>query len=496
MMASSRAGKRRWTACVALAGLLAACGGGDGGGGSGAPVATTPAPTPTTPTPTTPTPTPVAGCSLRARQDWVRAQVDEWYLFPETVPAALDPGGYTNVESYLDALTATARAQRKDRYFSYLASIAEENAYYGSGATAGFGVRLSYDTANRRLFVVEAFENAPALAAGIDRGTEILAIGASAATLRDVSAIFAAEGDAGVSAALGPDTAGTARVLRVRDAGGAVREATVAKANYDLDPVSARYGVRVIDDGGRKVGYVALRTFIGTADDQLRAAFGQLRAQGVSDVVVDLRYNGGGLLSTAEVFSDLLGGGRSTSDVQTYTTFRASKAAENETRLFRREANAVAPTRIAFIGTGGTASASEYVINAFVPYLRGNAALVGSNTYGKPVGQIALDNPSCPDDRLRLIAFALQNASRVGDYYDGLATRVEASCQAGDDLTHQLGDPAESSLRAALDFLAGRACTRIGATASAARAAAFTPARMLLTPPRPGTAQRETPGLF
>jgi carboxyl-terminal processing protease len=484
--------ERRWTAGLAAAALLAGCGGGDGGGGSGAPAASTPTPTPSA----SPTPTPVAGCALRARQDWVRAQLDEWYLFPETVPAALDPAGYASVEAYLDALTATARAQRKDRYFSYIASIAEENAYYGSGATAGLGVRLTYDIGGGRLFVAEAFEGAPALAAGVDRGTQVLAIGTSAATLRDVAAIFASEGETGIDAALGPNTPGTTRVLRVRDTNGTEREVTLAKRDYAIAPVSQRYGYRVIDDGGRKVGYLNLRTFIGTADDQLRDAFAAFRAQGVTALVVDLRYNGGGLVSTAELVSDLMGGARSTGDVQSYTTYRASKAAENETRTFRREANALAPAKIAFIGTGGTASASEYVINAFVPYLHGDAALIGANTYGKPVGQIALDNPSCPDDRLRLVAFALQNASRVGDYYDGLATRVGASCQADDDLAHALGDPAEASVRAALDFVAGRGCTRIGASAAAARGGAFAPARTLLTPARPGTAQRETPGLF
>jgi C-terminal processing protease CtpA/Prc len=480
-----QAGWRNAVAWLAMAGLLASCGGDGGGSGQTASTGATP----------TPTSAATGGCALLARQTWIRSQVDEWYLFPDTVPATLDPSGYTSVDSYLDALTATARSQRKDRYFSYVTSVAQENAYYNSGASAGFGVRLNYDDSARRVYVAEAFEGAPALAAGIDRGTEILAIGTSSTNLQTVSSLIASQGDAGVTNALGPNTTGTARVLRIADSAG-TREVTVTKADYGIDPVSSRYGERVIDDGGRKVGYVNLRTFITSADDELRNAFATFRAQGVTQVIVDLRYNGGGLLSTAETFSDLLGGGRSTSDVQGRITYRPSKSSNDETRTFQHEANAVAATRIAFIGTGGTASASEYVINAFVPYLHGDAALVGSNTYGKPVGQIALDNPSCPDDRLRLIALALQNAARQGDYYDGLATKVEASCQATDDLSHAMGDPAEASTRAALDFLAGRGCTRIGATASLDRVAAFAAPRTLLTPAHPSAAQRETPGLF
>lgn len=493
MRVSRRTGARGVGALV-VAGLLAACGGGDGGssGASGASGGTAVTPTPT-PSPV-PVPTTAAGCSLRARQDWLLAQMNEWYLFPETLPTALDPSGYTTLDSYLDALTATARAQRRDRDFTYVTSVAEENAYYSSGTTGGFGLRLTFDGANR-LLVTEAFEGGAALAAGIDRGTQIVGVGNTSASVRTIDSYIAAGSETDFYDAIDPATNDTTRVFRIAS-GGTTRDVTLRTTDFTLPPVSPRYGAKVIDDGGRQVGYVNLRTFIGTADDQLRSAFATFKARGITNVVVDLRYNGGGLLSTAETFTDLLGADRSGSDVQAYTTFRASKSSQNETRYFAREANAIAPMRVAFIGTDGTASASEYVINAMVPYLHGNAALIGSNTYGKPVGQIALDNPACPDDRLRVIAFSLQNAARQGDYFDGLASKVEASCQATDDLTHAMGDPAESSTRAALDFLAGRSCSRIGASASLSRTALATPARRLVSPGRPTTAQRETPGLF
>ncbi|MBJ6122864.1 S41 family peptidase [Sphingomonas mollis] len=478
--------RSRFVAAVSLFALLSGCGGGgdDGGNFTGS-----------TPTGSaTPTPTTAAGCSLTERQNWAAAQLREWYLFPDLLPATLSPAGYTTVDDYIDALTATARSQRKDRYFTYLTSIKAENAYYDAGASGGFGIRLSYDNANRRVFVSEAFEGAPALAAGIDRGTEILAVGSSSGNLVTVSALMSASGAGGVVDALGPDTAGTTRVFRIASASGGTREVTVAKADYTLAPISSRYGAQIISDGGNQVGYVNLRTFIETADPALREAFARFKAAGVTQVIVDVRYNGGGLIKIAELFSDLLGGARSTSEVQSYTVYRSEKSASNSTRLYQRQTQAIAPTRIAFIGTGGTASASELVINAAIPYLRANAALVGTNTYGKPVGQIARDYDKC-DDRLRIVALATQNASRQGDYYDGLASKVEASCRATDDTTYQMGDPREASTRAALDFLAGRVCSPITGDASAqsVRASAT---RTLLSPTRPTTAQREVPGLF
>ncbi|MDQ3145128.1 MAG: S41 family peptidase [Pseudomonadota bacterium] len=473
----------RFTTLASIVALLAACGGGGGESGGGAsPVTVTPSPSPT----------PTSGCSLSERQNWAGTQLREWYLFPELLPASLDPAPYSTVDDYIDALTATARAQSKDRYFTYLTSIKEENAFYSSGSSAGFGIRLSYDTAGSRLFVAEAFEAAPALAAGIDRGTEILAIGTNAGNLRTVASIFAAEGAAGVNNALGPSDPGVTRLLRV-STDGVTRDVSVTKAEYEISPVSTRYGAKIIDDGGRKVGYLNLRTFIGPADPQLRAAFDNFRSQGVTEMIVDFRYNGGGLVSIASLMGDLMGAGRANS-VFSYTTFRAEKASNNETDLFSPVSQSIAPTKIAFIGTGGTASASELVINSFIPYLHANAALIGSNTYGKPVGQIALDRTAC-DDRLRVVAFKTENANHQGEYYTGLASTVEASCQAADDIFKPLGDPAEASVKGALDFLAGRTCTPISSAAKDQLSQAQR-GRELLQGPQPSTAQREVPGLF
>ncbi len=474
-----------FVAAIVSAALLAGCGGsGDEGGLTASAPSSTPAPTATTGT-----------CSLQSRQNWAAAQLREWYLFPDTLPTTLAPAGYATVGEYIDALTATARSQRKDRYFTYLTSIAEENAFYGSGASAGFGIRLSYDAVNRRVFVSEAFEGAPALAAGIDRGAEIVAIGTSAAATRTVTDLFVAGGSAAVQEALGPSTAGTARVLRIADAAG-TRDVTVTKADFSLIPISTRYGVRTITDGNRQVGYLNLRTFISTADPALRTAFADFRAASITEIIIDLRYNGGGLVGTSELMGDLLGRNRSTGEVLSYTSFRSEKASSNRTRFFSPQSQSIAPARIAFIGAGGTASASELLINTFIPYLHSSAGLIGTNTYGKPVGQIALDNPAC-DDRLRVVAFATQNAARQGDYYDGLASKVEASCQAADDTAYPLGDAREASTKAALDFLAGRSCAAITSDAGTRSVRAGDAGRRdLLTPDRPSTAQREVPGLF
>jgi carboxyl-terminal processing protease len=473
-----------------LAAGVSACGGGGSDSGSGIvtvpPTATTPPPPPPPPPPTT--------CSLLNRQNFAASVLDEWYLFPETLPSARNPSAYSTVDDYIDALTATARGQGRDRYFTYLTSIREENAYFSSGATAGFGVRLSYQ--GTRLFVIEAFEGAPALAAGIDRGTEIVGIGTDSSNILSLSDILAADPTDGLSNALGTSTVGLSRVLRVMDSTG-TRNITLAKAEYDVRPLSSRYGVKIIDNGGgQRVGYINMRTFISTADNQLRTAFSDFRAQGITNFVIDFRYNGGGLVSTAELMGDLLGGNRSSSDIFSVTRFRASKSAENETRRFAPQAQSVSPVKIAFISTKETtASASELVMAAFVPFLGTNAALVGNGSYGKPVGQIGLDLAAC-DDRIRVVAFAKENAAGQGDYFSGLAGTMRTTCAADDDLTRPLGDPQEASLRTALDFVAGRSCTPIALAQSAQSAASRSERRVLAAPKNASAAQRDIPGLF
>ena len=457
----------------------------------------------------TPTPPPVVGdsCSLSARQDWARNVLQEWYLFPDKLDTSVNKNNFDNLQDYLDALVAPARAENKDRFFTYITSIEEETDLIENGSNAGFGVRLIYDTTNNRVFIAEAFENGPAFDVGIDRGTELLQIDGSS-----VSSLMASGGPRAVSDALGPSEPGITRNLTFRTVNGTDGSASVTKEEYPLDPVSDRYGVKILDDGaGGRVGYINLRTFIvSTADRQLADAFELFADEGLTNFVIDLRYNGGGLVRIAELMGDLMRNGN-TGEVFSRLVLRDSKSSENETRLFRNTAQffnpstgslgaaesipAVDPVKLAFITTRSSASASELIINSMLPYVAPeNIALIGGNTFGKPVGQFAFDRSQC-DDRLRAVAFKTVNANNQGEYFDGLASVVPNTCRANDDIFTQLGDPAEDSVAAALDFITGGNCTAFNAPPSSKTAApgARTEA---LQPARPNTAQRDIPGLF
>lgn len=430
----------------ALLTLIVGCGGGGGDGGGGR--------------------TP-SSCSEADLKRFVLATSRDWYLFPELLPATVDTASFATAAELLDHLTATARAQGKDRYFSYLTTRTEENSLLGEGEYVGFGLRTRTDPGPRP-FIVEVFEDSPAAEGGLERGDEIIEVDLDDGNGYVPVSELLADGST-ISDVLGPSEVGIERRLKLLRLGEAQPiEASLVKRTVTIDPVSDVYGWAVLPLAGTAgVGYVNLRTYISTADAELRDVFAQLRTRNLDYYIVDLRYNGGGLVRIAELINDLLGAARSTTDVQLRMLHNAARStAEDETRRFDPQPQSVQPVRIAFLTTDATASASEINVNSMAPWVE--VAIVGADTYGKPVGQLAFDLPGC-DDRLRLVSFRTVNALDQGDYYNGLAATLDFACAAPDTLEHAMGDPAEGMVSAALYWLANGACESVIAPDPAAR---------------------------
>jgi C-terminal processing protease CtpA/Prc len=427
----------------------------------------------------------------------------DWYLWKDEL-SVVDPAAYQAPSDLLDALTAQPRAEGKDRGFSHLTTQTASAAFFGAGQNLGFGFGL--DVRGARLFVAQTFPGSAVAAAGLERGDEVLAIAASQGALGDDASRAADIISAGtLSAALSSGVAST-RFFRVLKAGAAGPvDLSMTSAVYSLDPVPGAGAPLVLSAGAHRVGYLPLRAFIGPADDLLRSAAGGLKAAGVTDLIVDLRYNGGGLIGTAVVLTDLLGGARTPGQEMFRWKFNDAHAGTSGPVAFSAEPNALSPGKVAFIVRSGSASASELVINALMPYLApagaGPAlALVGERTYGKPVGQFSFYRNPC-DWLLLLISFQLLNSSGTGDYFQGLpdASFTGASCLADDDLGHPMGDAAEASTAAALRWIADGSCAGgpippAGAALLARREAervAFEAQQ-----PEPTLAQRHVAGLY
>jgi C-terminal processing protease CtpA/Prc len=460
---------------TALIVVLGGCGGGGGGGGggngggSGGGVPT--------------------ACGESARKQFVLSAAREWYLFDDLLPASVNTADFASAEALLDHLTATARQQGKDRYYSYLTTQAAENSLLGEGQFIGFGFRNRTDPGNRPM-VLDVFEQSPASDAAMLRGDEIVAVDSGSGYV-PVSQLLV--NGTTFSDVLGPAEVGVRRGLRLLR-NGVTRDVTLVKRTVTIDPVPDTYGTQVLPQAGTAgVGYLSLRSYISTADPQLTAAFEQFRALGIRDYIIDLRYNGGGLLSIAELFNNLLGGARAASDVQYRLTHNARKSAENETALFSPKPQSVQPVRVAFLTTGATASASEINVNSMAPWLE--VAIVGEDTLGKPVGQYAFDLQGC-EDRLRLVSFKTVNALGQGDYYDGLASTMKFACAASDTIAEPLGSPNEGMVAAALAWLSTGACAQVMATKTArTKTSRFDATDPYPLPTRPTPAQWWLPGV-
>lgn len=451
-----------------LAALLTACGGGGGGDGDGVVP---------------------AECSVNDQKLFVRDATSEWYLFPELLPAQVNVGNFDTPQQVLDYMTAAARALGRDRYFSYVTTQDADSSFLQEGEFIGFGFRLRID--GSRAFFMEAFENSPASEAAMSRGAELLAIDSGSGF---VSIANILPGDPGLSNALGPAEVGVVRGFRFSTAG-VVTQANLTKRVLTIQPVPEN-GVTTLTlptNPSVPVGYINLRTYITTAETPLRSAFDDFRRQNITHFILDLRYNGGGLISIADLMGDLLGGLRQTNEVYSNLRFRASKSANDVTHRFNPQSESVDAVRIAFITTGGSASASEMTVNSMKPWA--DVAIIGADTYGKPVGQSAFDLSDRCDIRLRLVTFRGTNSNEEGDYYDGLAGTVP-SCTAADDLNHPMGDPQETSTSRALGWLAGGAgCVPIAGVSAAQKPGIQVESRYPV-PDHPTPAQVHLPGLY
>ena len=155
-------------------------------------------------------------------------------------------------------------------------------------------------------------------------------------------------------------------------------------------------------------------------------------------------------MTTAELLGDYLGGLVAEGLVFSNTEFNAARAAENDRlELFERRANSLSLVQFVLIASRQTASASELVTNGLAPHVA--VGIVGDTTFGKPVGQVAID--FC-DQVLRPTSFKISNSLGFGDYFDGLP----ADCQATDDIEIPVGDDADPNVVAALSWLDNRSC--------------------------------------
>jgi hypothetical protein len=402
--------------------------------------------------------------SLDLEKRWVGAWHNETYLWYREV-VDRGPGAFSTPLAYFDSLRTAALSpsgQPKDKFhFTY--DTATWQALSVGGVSYGYGFTISLIAASPPRQAVVAFTDpgTPAAAAGISRGAQILAVDGV-----DLVNDGTAAGVAVLNAGLFPEVAGN-HTFRILDLGSNTpRNVTLTAGTVDLVPVQ---NVRRLPAPYQNVGYLQFNDHIATAEGQLVAAIQQLaQAPAVTDLVIDLRYNGGGYLDISAELAYMVAGPARTQG-KTYEELRFNdknpfgfSAAEritpfhSTTQGFSLAAGQPLPTlnlgRVYLLVGGDTCSASEAIING----LRGagvEVVLIGDTTCGKPYGFYPQDN--CGTTYFT-IQFEGVNHLGQGGYSDGFSP----NCGVNDDFAHSLGSVSEALLGTALGHRATGSCVQ------------------------------------
>ena len=424
---------------------------------------------------------------------WLRSWSHETYLWYDEIED-VDPTGEHSVSGYFHLMKTdgtTSSGARKDN-FHFTRNTIEYKLLTESGVSAGYGVRFAVirGAPPREVAVAYVEPGSPAASAGLARGARIL----------EVDGVDVANGDdtAVINRGLNPSAVGEEHRFSVRDLGESEpRSVSMTSADVTRSPVQH---VKVIETASdERVGYFLFNSHVATAEDQLVSAVNSLlEGEGIDDLVVDLRYNSGGLLSIANRLAFMIAGPTATGGKTFARIVRNDKRGDipisfHSVRGGGDPLPSLGLARV-FVLTGDgilngvrrtprTCSASESIINGLegidVEVIR-----VGSTTCGKPYGFYPRDNCGTTYFTIQLQTV---NGKGFGDYQEGFAPTCAV---AGDDFDHSFGDPEEKLLKTALAYQADGACP--AAESSDAPAAALrgslegtrSPGLVLEPPPR------------
>ncbi|MFW0716980.1 S41 family peptidase [Pedobacter sp. N23S346] len=454
-------------------------------------------------------------------KDSIFLYTKELYYWNTSLPTydAFKPRSFSSNEAELYALTQYSSDPSTGRPYEYVnGSTNPKYSFFeevtGSGKVAAlkadingtandYGFSLNYQSTTD-LRVKYVYPNSPASLQGLTRGCRITSInGRTNLTYSNATINFLNDAIFGANPSVALTFVGLDNVTKT---------VTITSATYTENPI---FFTNVYTVGSKKVGYLVFNSFTNNVTTALRTVFSNFATQGVTELIVDLRYNGGGFVSTATNMINLAAPQAQNGNVM-YTTHYNSflqnlttaqrKAsvlyhqplldADNKTQPFTTGVNgkfatyadldfSVASTdnierfvksgslslsRIYFIVTGSTASASELVINSLKPVM--DVKLIGETTYGKPVGffPIRIDKID-----MYVPEFETKNQASVGGYYSGLTVDKEAY----EDLTKAWGDETETLLSYALLYArTGSFVTTAAKTASLKASSTVMPERL------------------
>jgi len=410
--------------------------------------------------------------------NFLRSWTNELYLWYSEVPD-VDPSTYSTTAAYFAVLKTpetTSTGAPKDRFhFTDATSQYEQSSQAGVDIGYGLAWDIAVSVPPRQVYVAYIWPgNYAAATAGLTRGQEVLDVdGVDMVNANDSASVNT------LNEGLAPSAPGSHTFTLKDPVSGTTQTVTLQASQVTETPVPL---VTTLSTSTGTVGYILFNDHIATAEGELIAAINQLKAAAVTDLVLDIRYNGGGYLDIASELAYMIAGpGPTAGEPFDQIAFNSKYPSTNPVTdqpltptpfhttsqgFSGGAAGATLPylglSRV-FVLTGtGTCSASEAILNG-LNGVNVQVNQIGSTTCGKPYGFYPQDN--CGTTYFS-IEFQGDNAKGFGSYSDGFSPQnsttvtsaVLPGCSVADDFTNPLGNPAEARLAAALAYRTGQTC--------------------------------------
>ena len=352
------------------------------------------------------------------------------------VPAYTKPDDYFKSLLY-DKTMAPSGSKEYDRW-SFMIPYQEFNDVMVAGEYKSFGYFLA-QAPDRSVRVCFVYDDSPMDKAGIERGYELRRLNGT-----DVMTLI---GNNTINNELNKESN---RFVFADREGNVLPEKTVSKAVVKINPILAKEKYTI---DGKEVGYIVYNSFISASKEAITAALQEFGD--VDELVLDLRYNGGGDVSVADAICEHLLPASVGADSIAFAKYVFSERTnfyskeiglKDEIRKIKRNANALDISRLFVIVSDMTASASEEVINGMRPFVD-EVILVGAPTEGKPTGMnVFVDNSKNPQWAIAPVTFRIDNSIGEGSYYSGFTP------------THGVSDDLYRNFGADQQTLEGEAC--------------------------------------
>lgn len=383
----------------------------------------------------------ISSCSVESRNRFIYTLMHDSYLWYDQVPL-LDYTHYDDPEELLDQLI-----YREIDHWSYLISWEEANAYFNAGEYVGLGFSSHFvlQQGEAELELRFVYPGSPAAEAGLQRGDRIIAInGIDTTTIYNANSFLDQMGAA---------EAGVRVTLTHRQQGGTTDTQTLAKRAVEIKAILQE---EVLEQSGVSTGYLMFNSFIATATEELNATFSRLQQANIQQLVVDLRYNPGGLDDIGLHLASLIMGNNNGTQAYNRYIHNNTHSHWNSTSYLRPVTNGLnAIERVYFLTSGESCSASEALINNLEPYVE--VIQIGTPSCGKPYGMYL--RPFC-DLAIAAVEFNNQNSLSSSWGPEGLIP----DCTAVEEALLPFGDPSEPLLAAALQHQTASSCSAVASS--------------------------------